>query len=70
MKMRLRDKFGRILGIVVKEGDIWVLEDRMGKKLATYNEAADETKDMFGRLIAKGNWLSAVLYRELRNKPF
>lgn len=63
----LRDKYGRLLGIIYKEENILILTDRFGKRLGTYHISSDETRDRFGKVVARGNWLSALLYKEVQN---
>lgn len=62
----LRDKYGKVLGVIYKESNVWVLVDRFGKRLGSYHVSSDETRDQFGKVIAKGNWLSALLYKEVK----
>lgn len=59
----LRDRYGKLYGIIRDEGDKLVLYDRIGRFLGSYVKVADETRDRFGRVVAKGNWLSALLYK-------
>jgi len=61
----LRDKYGRIAGYISEVGDDLILYDKYGKKVGRYSKARGVTYDKHGRVVGWGNWLSALLVKEL-----
>jgi hypothetical protein len=67
----IRDRYSRTLG-EIRTASTGRLEarDRYGRLLGTYDPKRDETRDCSGRLLAKGNILSALIVKaaEQRNQ--
>ena len=57
----LRDKSGRLLGKIKESGNKLELRDASGRLKGTYNPRSNETRNSSGRLVGKGNMLTALL---------
>ncbi len=61
-RSELRDRHGRLLGWTApRSGHVLEARDRYGRLLGTYDRATNETRDEAGRLLYRGNALSALI---------
>ncbi|MEJ5367378.1 MAG: hypothetical protein WHT08_03605 [Bryobacteraceae bacterium] len=61
-RAELRDRNGRLLGWTApRSGSIREARDRNGRLLGTYDERTNETRDEKGRLLYRGDALSALI---------
>lgn len=68
LRKTLKNKYGRRIGeIVIKKDETQELRDRYGRYLVKYDPKKDETRDRYGRLVGRGNLLSAMLLDELED---
>jgi hypothetical protein len=60
----IRDRQGHKLGEVVRlSNGKQEARDPFGRKLGTYDPKSDQTRDPLGRLLTKGNTLSALIVK-------
>lgn len=58
----LKDFYGRIRGYIdTKPNGDAVAYDFYGRMLGKYIKSTDQTKDFYGRVIAKGNALTSLI---------
>ncbi len=65
MEETIRDSLGRIIGYIETDS----LGNKTAKKFAgpfvgKYDASLDVTKDMYGRIVAKGDCVVALLWQE------
>ncbi|MCS7041898.1 MAG: hypothetical protein NZR01_03820 [Bryobacteraceae bacterium] len=62
VRRELRDPNGRLLGwLAPRPGGVLEARDRAGRLLGTYDPAGNETRDRNGRLLYRGEALSALI---------
>lgn len=63
---RIRDVSDRILGIIRTEdnGDRVAIEYPSMRVLGRYRKALDETQDLFGRVLSRGDTVINLLFRK------
>ncbi len=65
----IRDRQGRLIGTIVHRKDgVREARDRRWRLLGTYNPKSNETRDRLGKLLAKGDSLSALFFQEVPRK--
>ena len=58
----IRDRQGKLIGTIVhRRNGIGEARDRQWRLLGTYNPKSNETRDRLGKLLTKGDTLSALL---------
>ncbi len=58
----IRDRQGKLIGTIVHRRDgLREARDRQWRLLGTYNPKSNETRDRIGKLLTKGDSLSAVI---------
>lgn len=61
MAQELRDKNGKLLGKISEVGNNLEIRNALGQLKGKYDPKVNETRDALGRLVGKGNQLSALL---------
>ena len=61
MRQEIKDNIGRILGTIEDRGNIIEAKDNIGRILGTYDKRTNETKDIMGRVMTRGNTLSSFI---------
>lgn len=64
MEERLKDIYGRTVGIIKREGSKQVIFDIYGKRLGYYD--GTYTYDIYGRKIGYGNFLVLFIKDEIK----
>lgn len=57
----LKDKIGRLLGKIKEENGRFVLYDKIGRKIGSYDPKTNVTWDKNGRKVGTGNLLTTLL---------
>lgn len=66
-KQWIRDYAGRVLGSVETESSgNRIIRDQYGKVLGRYDKRADVTRDLYGRVVAKGDQSAMLITRPRR----
>ena len=66
----IRDRFGKLLGEIRPTGSGRLeARDRYGRLLGRFDPKTNETRDPHGRLMTKGNTLSALVMKAAGSKP-
>jgi hypothetical protein len=61
----IRDRQGRLIGTIVHRRDgVREARDRQWRLLGTYNPKSNETRDLLGKLLTRGDSLSSLLFNE------
>jgi len=58
----IRNKAGHTLGRISDFGDILKIKDENSRTLGSYDPKLNKTKDLNGRTIGTGNFLTTLLY--------
>lgn len=62
MKRELRDRMNRLIGTIsAKANGQFEGRDYMGRLKGTYDPQRDETRDVMGRLVGKGDHLASLI---------
>lgn len=61
MSTPLRGRNNELLGTLNEESGYLVLRDKHNNKLGSYNPRTDDTRNIHGSLIGKGNLLGTLL---------
>lgn len=61
MRQELRNRLGRPLGWLDNRGDRIEGRDRLGRLVGWYSSREDQTRDRLGRIVGRGNLLSALI---------
>ena len=64
MREYIKDFYGRILGSIETSGSKQTAYDFYGKILGTYDASTNQTKDFYGKILAYGNILSALIWEK------
>ena len=59
----VKDFYGKIIGSTEQEGTRTVVRDFYGRILGYYESKEDVTKDLYGRIISRGNTAIGLLYK-------
>ena len=64
MRENIHDFYGRIIGSLerLQNGDVKA-RDKHGRILGTYVKDLNLTKDMYGRIVSRGDTTSALIWR-------
>lgn len=58
----IRDRQGRLIGTILRRRDgVREARDRQWRLLGTFNPKSNETRDRLGKLLTKGDSLSALI---------
>jgi hypothetical protein len=62
----IRDRQGRLIGTIVTRRDgVREARDRQWRLLGTFNPKSNETRDRLGKLLTRGDTLSALLVSQV-----
>lgn len=61
MRHELRDRLNRPIGWYDQRGDRTEGRDRLGRLVGWYSARDNQTRDRLGRVVGRGNMLSAMI---------